>query len=119
RPDRILARDEPERSFLPWRQAAIRFAETGDEAAQGLVEIDERLLRLGTVRSGLLPSVIEMRQIDVEEIRPLAPRQMQRRIDDPGRRFDVCHGTPKMLERKMPQRVAQLAIQLRRPRVAP
>ena len=100
-------------------RTAISLRKPSRQLPNLLIQLHHRPLRLGTVRPVLLRRIIQMRQIDIEEIRPLLAGGDDCRIDNPRGAVDVRQRSPKMFQRKIAQPITQLAIHFRRPRVAP
>ncbi len=111
--NRVFARHEPTKIVaVGVVHRLVKPADLGVQFAQR----GSRGLAVGTE---LLGGVIEVRQIDPEEVGQPSPRGDRRGLHDPGRRADVRHRAPEMLQRKVAQLVAQIAVELDRPRVAP
>ena len=94
--------------------------EAGDQLADLGVQFRHRLLGRFAVGARFLSRVVQVRQVDVEEIRPV--RAGQRRLPTStihARRLDAGERAPKVVQRKMAQFGLQLVIQRVGPREAP
>ena len=91
-----------------------------DEVAGGRVEVGERLRhrRMGGVRPMALHVVVEVRQVDERERRPVGADHVPRGLGDPPRRGDGRAGTPELEQRERPELLRERVAQSRRLGVA-
>ena len=112
RRDGVLARYEPEQIV------AVGLLHGRVQPAQFRVQFADRGGSGRTVGAKFLGGVVEVRQVDPEEIGIPPPARNRGRSADPGRRANIGHRPPDSCNGTA-QLVAQLAVKIHRPGIAP
>ena len=91
-----------------------------DQVARGRIEVAQRLRhrRMGRVRPVALQVVVEVRQVDERQRRPVGADHVPRGLGDPPRRGDGRARTPELEQREGPELLRELVAQSRRLGVA-
>ena len=77
------------------------YADLGINPGDRGVQLTERLPGHRAVGAELLRRIVEVRQIDIEEVGPILLGRDDRRVANPGGRFDVRQRSPEMLQGEM------------------
>ena len=92
RHDGVFAGHQPQKVRI-----LVRGLEPADHLRQHVVEFHEGRGGLPAIGSVFLRGVVEMRQVDVEEVRAILLGGDDRRFGDPVGRLDIGERSPKVL----------------------